>query len=169
MGTKDKYVDIAIDYTEGEWFQYFTSHIDTKTEDVVYDEPVPYARVLIRSVSPFIEERIKKQKSKTEFVLNPKSKKMERVPYVEEQPFETAIKETDDMYDYAILNFEGFRNKKTGETLKCTRENKIALRHNEIFKRFFERCQEILNGNLEGSVKNLSTGSSSAMSKPDPG
>jgi len=154
MAGKDKYVDIDIAYTEGDWFQYFTSRIDDKTEDIIYDDPVPHARVLIRSAAPFIEERLKKQKSRTEFVLNPKTRKMERVPYFEDRPFDKLIEETDDMYDYAILNFEGFRNKKTGEVIECTRENKIALRHNEMFKRFFERCQQILNGSVEESAKN---------------
>lgn len=154
MDGEDKFIEIDIDFTEGEWFQYFTSQVDPETEKIVYDEPVPHARVLIRSAAPFIEKSLKDQKSKTEFVLNPKKKNMERVQYFEERPFEKIIEETDDMYDYAILDFEGFRNKKSGEVIECTRENKIALRHNEMFKRFFERCQQKLNGNIEESSKN---------------
>lgn len=166
--TEDNFVDIGIDLSEGEWFQYFTSHIDQESEEIVYDEPIPYARVLIRSAAPFIEERVKKQKRQTEWVLNKKSRGMERVSFIEDQPFEKLIQETDDMYDYAILDLEGFRNKKTGEIIECTRENKIALRHNEMFRRFFEKCQQILNGDLEESSKNSLTGSSSAMSNLDP-
>jgi len=154
MSNKDKYVDIVIDYTEGDWFEYFTSHIDQQTEEIIYDKPIPSVRVLIRSAAPFIEEGLKKQRTKTQMVLNEKSKKMERVQFFEDRPFEKMIEETDDMYDYSILDFEGFRNKKTGEIIKCTRENKIALRHNEIFKRFFERCQQVLNGSVEEAAKN---------------
>lgn len=150
---EESFVDIDMDQ-EGDWFQYFTSKVDEKTGDIIYGEPLPYARVKIRSVSPFLEDSLKKQKRKTEFVLNPGSRSMERVPYLEEKPFEKQIQETDDMYDYAILDFEGFRDKKTKQEIECTRENKIALRHNEMFRRFFERCQQILNGNLEESAKN---------------
>lgn len=148
------YVDINLDYSEGEWFEYFTSHIDQKTGDVVYGESTPNARVKIRSTAPFLEERLKKQKRTEKIVHNPKTRSMERVPYFQEPTTEEMMRETDDMYDYAVMDLEGFRNKKTAETIECTRENKIALRHNQVFRRFFERCQQILHGDSEEAAKN---------------
>ncbi len=147
-------VDIGLDVSEGEWFQYFGSHIDQGSGDIMYHKPVEYARAKIRSTAPFLEERLKKQKRKADNVLNPKSKQMEKVTFFVEQPFEILMAETDDMYDYAIMELEGFRNKKTADPIACTRENKIALRRNEVFKRYFERCQQVLHGDVELEEKN---------------
>ena len=46
----------------GEWFNFFSSHIDPVTGEPVYEEPVKDARVQIRSIAPFIEERMAKRK-----------------------------------------------------------------------------------------------------------
>lgn len=149
-----KFIDIDIDQSTGQWFEFFGSSINQATGEIVYEKPSGVARVQMRSTAPFMEERLKKQKRKFDLALNPKTRQMERVPYFEEQPFEQLIAETDDMYDYAILALEGFRNKKTGKPIDCTRENKIALRRNEVFRRFFEYCQQVLHGSVEAIEKN---------------
>jgi len=139
-------MEINLDVAEGTWFPYFESHIDLKTGDIVYHESVSDAKVQIRSVAPFIEQQLKSRKRKHEYVHNPKTRAMEYVTYFEEMSFDQIIAELDEQYAYGIMDFEGFVNSKTKETIPCTRETKIALRRNEVFARFFERCQQIIHG-----------------------
>lgn len=148
------FLDINLDLTEGEWFAFFPSRVEISTGEVIYGEPVEGVQAKIRSTAPFLEERLKRQTRKHQNVLNPKTRSMERVPYFEEQPFEELQAETDDMYDYAIIDLEGFRDSKSKQMLKCTRDNKIALRRVELFRRYFERCQQVLHGNVEQEAKN---------------
>ena len=143
-----------LDDEEGTWFQYFGSHVDEKSGEIVYEDPVDYARARIRNDGVFLEERVKKQKRSRELVLNPKTRQMEMVSYFEEQPMEKLMAESDDLYDYAITGLEGFKNRKTGEVLECTRKDKIALRRNGAFRRFYEKCQRILKGDEEVIEKN---------------
>ena len=139
---------IDLDVSEGEWFPFFGSHIDQSTGDIVYHDPEPDARVQIRSTAPFIELKLKNRKRCTENVFNPKTRGMERVTYFKEQTVEELMAELDEMYDYAITGVEGFKDKRTGDVIKCTKENKALLRHNEVFNRFFERCQQMLHGSV---------------------
>jgi len=154
--TEENQIGIEIDTTpeEGEWFQYFKSHIDKETEKIVYHDPEPYARVKLRSAAPFREERIKKYKRRSEIVLNPKTHSMQRITSFQDPTPEEVIAEADDTYDYAIMEIEGFKDKRTKTELKCNRKTKVALRRNDIFRRFFDRCQEILDGNVEEEAKN---------------
>ena len=150
----DEGVVLNLDTSEGEWFDFFTSHIDQNTGDVIYHDPNPAAKALIRSAAPFIEEQVKRRKRKTEHVYNPKTRGMERVTGFEDPTVDQMMKEADDIYDYAIIDLKGFKDRKAGKIITATRENKIALRRNEIFRRFFERCQQILNGSAEAIEKN---------------
>jgi len=137
---------IDMDSTQGERFQFFGSRIDTETGDVIYEAPAGDAWVTVRNVMPFYEERNLKREKKHEHVWNPKTRQMERITFVPDLSFEAAQKEREDAYDYALLDFEGFKNSKTGEVITCTRENKIALMKNPVFNRFIGKCQEILAG-----------------------
>ena len=63
---------LDLDASSGEWFNFFSSHIDQVTGEPVYEEPVKDARVQIRSIAPFIEERMAKRKKAIEHVYNPR-------------------------------------------------------------------------------------------------
>ena len=132
-----------LDSTDGEWFQFFGSHIDDNGE-VVYDDPDPSARVQVRSMKPFFEEKLKSRKRVVEHVLNPSTRQMERISYLEEIGPGESIKQMEDAYDYAITGLEGFKNKRDKSIIECTRENKIALMKNPAFDRFFAKCQALL-------------------------
>jgi hypothetical protein len=138
------FMDVNLDQTEGEWFQFVGSRIDLNTGEAVFEDPFSDARVQVRSIAPFIEERISKRKRIVEHVHNPKTRQMERLSYFEEPTFEQAKTERDDTWDYAITAFENFKNKKTGEVITCTRENKLKLMKNPVFDRFISRCLQII-------------------------
>ncbi len=143
-------VDFNLDETIGEWFQFVGSRIDLNTGEVVFEDPSSDARVQVRSIAPFIEERISKRKRVTEHVYNPKSRAMERLSFYPDQTPEETRAERDDLWDYAITALENFKDKKTGELIACTRENKIKLMKNPMFDRFISRClQMIINSGAE--------------------
>ena len=137
-------MDFNLDQTEGEWFQFFGSHIDPNGE-VIYEDPVSDARAQVRSIVPFIEERISKRKRIVEHVYNPKTRAMERLSHFEELTPEQAKAERDDLWDYAITAFENFKDSKTGELITCTRENKLKLMKVPAFDRFIARCQQLIS------------------------
>lgn len=157
---------------EGEWFYYFGSRIDQLTGEVVYDDPVGDARVKIRSITPFIEQRFASRKKQKEHVLNPKTRGMERIEYYPDLSPEAMIVEREDTWDYVIQGLEGFQDKKTKKEIACTRENKIKLMRLPIFDRFIARCLQLLSESgvqaSEKESKNSLTGSSSATTNLDP-
>ena len=163
---------IELDGSQGEWFHFQNSKIDTLTGEPVFDDPVSDARVQIRSMTSFFEERIAKRKRSVERVLNPKTRQMERISYYEELSVEDAKTERDDAFDYAITGIEGFKDAKTGQIITCTRENKLALMKVPVFDRFFARCQQLLTSSgvsqKEEAEKNFTSGSSLQTSNLDP-
>ena len=165
------FLDLEVQET-GEWFAFFGSHIDPTTGDVIYDQPVENgARVKIRSMGPFIEERLAKRKMEVERVLNPKTRAMERLRYYPEQSMEEILKEREDTYDYAIMDFENFKDKNTKKVIECTRENKTKMMKIPVFDRFVARCLQTLGeSGVQEAVEtaNLKNGSSSPMTKLDP-
>jgi hypothetical protein len=158
---------------EGEWFYYFYSHIDQITGEVIYDDPVKDARVKIRSLAPYIEQRFAERKKQKEHVLNPKTRAMERIEYYPDLSPEKMITERENTWDYVIQGLDGFQNKKTKKEIACTRENKIKLMKLPVFDRFIARCLQLLDESGvqtgEEEIANLKTGSSSATTKPDSG
>ena len=137
---------------EGTWFKYQESHFDEKKGEFVFDPPVSNARVKVRQIAKFLSEQLSKRKKAAEMVLNPKSRRMERVSYYDDLTPEQEQKEFEDAYDYAIIGLENFKNKKTGEVIECTRENKLALIKIPAFDRFLGRCFKVLSG-FEGEEK----------------
>ena len=133
-----------LDEAQGDWFQFFSSSINPDTGEIIYDDPVKDARVQIRSVAPFFEERIANRKKAVEHVYNPKTRQMERISYIPELPYEEAKKERDDTWDYVITGIEGFKDAKTGTVLKCDRETKLKLMKNPVFDRFVAKCLQTL-------------------------
>jgi len=162
---------IDLSTNEGEWFPFQNSHIDPLTGEPIFDDPVTDAKVQIRSMTLFFEERIAKRKRQTEHVMNPKTRQMERISYYSELSVEEAKAERDDAFDFAITGIEGFKDSKTGQIITCTKENKIALMKIPVFDRFFARCQQLLSssGVKEKELeKNLPTGSNFVTSNLDP-
>lgn len=153
---------INLETNEGEWFPFQNSTISPSTGEPVFDDPVSDARVQIRSMTPFFEERIAKRKRQTEHVMNPKTRQMERITYYAELSIEEAKAERDDAYDFAITGIEGFKDAKTGQIITCTRANKLALMKVPVFDRFFAKCQQVLasSGVKEQESKNLVSGQS---------
>ena len=149
-----------LETNEGEWFPFQNSTISPSTGEPVFDDPVSDARVQIRSMTPFFEERIAKRKRQTEHVMNPKTRQMERITYYAELSIEEAKAERDDAYDFAITGIEGFKDAKTGQIITCTRANKLALMKVPVFDRFFAKCQQVLanSGVKEQESKNLASG-----------
>ena len=149
-----------IDQNEGEWFPFQNSHIDPLTGEPVFDDPVTDAKVQIRAMTPFFEERIAKRKRQTEHVMNPKTRQMERITFYAELTVEEAKAERDDAFDYAITGIEGFKDYKTQKMITCTRENKLALMKVPVFDRFFARCQQLIASSgvkqAEVAAENLS-------------
>lgn len=131
---------------EGEWFPYQDSHFDQESGELIFEEPSSAARVRIRSIKTILQERFNKRKKVAEHVYNPNTKAMERISYYKDQSPEEVKKDRDDTWDYAITGLEGFKNKKTGEVIECTRENKLKLMTLPAFDRFVGRCLNILEG-----------------------
>ncbi len=129
---------------EGEWFRYFGSSIGENGE-ITYFEPEPDAeRVCLRPIGSEELNKIHSQtrKKQKEFVLNPKTRQMERVSY-EDQTSEQERVEFGMFWDYMITNWE-LKDEK-GESIPCTKENKIKLMSHPPFARFITRCLQILN------------------------
>ena len=145
-----------LDESQGEWFYFFNSRLDPITGEAIYDDPVTDARVRVRSIAPFFEERMAKRKREAQFVLNPQTRSMERVTYIKELTPDEANKQLDDAWDYAITDFEGFKDAKTKKELKCDRETKLKLMKNPVFDRFVARCFQVLasSGIKETEEKN---------------
>lgn len=137
-------MNFDLDATQGEWFPFATSEIDLNTGEIIYGESVSDARVQVRSIIPFIEERLSKRKRLIEHVLNPKTRTMERLPYYEDLTFEEARAEREDTWDYCIIGIENFKDSRTGQDIACTRENKIKMMQNPVFDRFIARCLQMI-------------------------
>lgn len=146
---------------KGEWFTFFDSHIDDKG-NIVYDDPKSEAgRVCLRNVSPKLQELLKSRIKKAEFVLNPDTRRMERIVYFEELSIDEVKQRTDELYDYAIVAWESMFDGK-GNPIECTKDNKSKLMNIPSFDRFITRCFQILgevsNEAEEEQGKNLLTG-----------
>jgi len=135
---------INLDATQGEWFEFFSSTVNPDTGIIEYGKPVKGARAEIRSITPFYEELMAAKKPSIERVINSKTHKMDRIEFYPAQTVEEIKAERGDAWDYAIVNFEGFKDKAAQKVLECTRENKIAMMKNPVFDRFVARCLQIL-------------------------
>jgi len=133
-----------LDESQGEWFQFFMSRVDPDTGEIIYDEPVQDARVQIRSMATFFEERIGARKKVVEWKVNPKTKMNERHSFYPDLSYEEMKKEREDAWDYAITGLEGFQDAKTKKPLVCDRETKLKLMKNPVFDRFIARCLQLL-------------------------
>lgn len=157
---------------DGTWFPFFYSRIDSSTMDIIYDDPIEGGpRMKIRTPGSFFRDRNQKQKKESEMVFNKKSRGMEKVVSLKELTPEEQKQENDDFVDYVIEDIEE-NFKLDGKVIRCDRETKIKIMEIPIVSMYVYRCIEILQekGAIEekAEAKNLSTGSSSATTKPDP-
>jgi len=137
--------------TQGEWFRFFKSEIK-ENGDITYLDPEPDAgRVRIRIAGADAIEGIRSQTRKVikEFVLNPKTRAMERVEYEDQTP-EQKKKEGELIWDHAIQAWEGILDK-DGNEIPCTTENKVKLMNIPQFARFVGRCLQIITGANAGT------------------
>jgi len=135
--------NLDIEESEGDWFDFFESRIDLDSGEIIYDDPKPgTGRACFRSVMPFLEKCAETRKRKFQFVLNPRTRSMERVEYYEPLSSEEQKKQNEDMYDYAIVGLERFFDAQ-GNALECTRENKLKLSKVKVFDRYMARCMEL--------------------------
>lgn len=158
-------------HKDGVWFPFFYSHIDPSTLEVTYDDPIENGpRMKIRDPAPFFRERSDKRKTKSEFVLNKATRAMNLVTSEVELTAEQKRAESDDFADYVICDLENF--KLEGRIVECTREDKIKIMDFSLAAMFVHRCIAIMQESgaqeEEAERKNLSTGSSSQTTKPDP-
>jgi len=137
---------LNLEIEEGEWFNFFSSHIDPETTEVVYDEPDSEAKVKLRSMMPFFEERHLKRKREVERFLNKKTGTYERTSFYPDLTPEQEKAEREDAWDYAIMEWEKFRNPKTKESYPVNRETKIAFMRVPVFNRFVNKCLLVIDG-----------------------
>jgi len=133
------------DSMDAKWFEFFDSKIDVTAGKIVYGEPIPGSRVLMRRMGPFIEERLAesvKSKKTVKHVFNSKTRGIESIYSPASPTLEKLRTDKEDAFDYAIIGFEGLEDAKTGEPIPCIRENKLKLIKVPVFYRFFVHCQQ---------------------------
>ena len=145
------------DEVQGTWFDFCTSEV--KDGAVTFRDPVQGAgRVCLRLARGEVMEEIHRQTRRTvkEFVVNTKSRGMERVEY-EDQTQEQKKKENELIWDHAIQAWEGILDK-DGNEINCTAANKVKLMTIPQFSRFVVRCLNLLSSasdeEAEGAIKN---------------
>lgn len=152
---------LNLEESQGDWFDFFESHVDLDTGEIIYDDPKPdTGSICFRPTRSFMLERISKRKKDSKFVLNPRTRAMERVEFDKALTPEEVQTEQEDLIDFAITGIKKFFDMES-KPIKCTRENKLALVKVPVFDRFMARCMELqLNANVkqaETSEKNLKT------------
>lgn len=131
---------------QGVWFKYQAPRWDSSKGETIFDPPEEdAAEFCIRSLTTFFAERLKRRKRKSEFILNPATRAMERVSYYPDPTAEEIQKEQEDAWDYLIV---GVKNAKwaDGTPIECTRADKIKLMKIEQFDLFIGHCLKVLAG-----------------------
>ena len=147
---------------EGDWFPWCESSVDIPTGTSAFEEPKDGAvEFLMSSPVPYWEERAKARKKESTFVLNPSTRRMEKVtsdvPLTPEQERE----EADGMWKRCV---GGSRKPVEGkvEIIPLSDEDKLTLSKVPKFQRWAKRVFDILSGEVarekEEAVKNSSAG-----------
>ena len=139
--------------SQGEWFKFFRSEIRENGEMVYLDPEPDSGRVRLRIADVEAIDKIRAQTRKVvkEFVLNPKTRQMERVEYEDQTPSQKKA-ENDMIWDYAITEWEGILDK-NGDEIPCTPENKARLMNVPVFARFVGRCLQLITGANAGAAE----------------
>jgi hypothetical protein len=142
---------INLDQSTGERFQFFMSKVDPVTKEITYDTPAGDAFVTIRGKEPFYKKLMASRKpGKPEHVHDKATRQLQRIrPLFEDQTMAEVQRDTEDSWDYAIVDFEGFKDQH-GNVIECNRQNKLLMVDNPMFLRFAERCLELI---AENSIK----------------
>ena len=128
---------------EGTWFPFFYSRINVDTMDVEYDDPIEDGpRMKIRNPVDFFQERAQGRKTKSEFILNKKTRSMEKVVSDIELSAKEKKAENEDFADYVIIEAEGF--KLNGKVMKNTRGDKVAAMKLPLVNMFVNKCVQDL-------------------------
>ena len=137
---------------KGDWFDFFESEVDLATGEIIYFPPkAGTGRACFRSAKDLLMEQLSKLGKEHKFVLNPKTRSMERVEFYSTQSPADAQKDADDRIDHMITGLENFFDG-SGKPIKCNRENKLLLSKVPMFDRFMARCIE-LQLNLRANEK----------------
>jgi len=145
---------VDFEQESGAWFTFFTSKVkDDGT--VEYEDPEDGAgRICIRPISTFVQDYFASRKNKAEFVLNPKTRAMERVEYTVDQTAEERKKYQFELWDYAITAWENFSDSK-GQEIKCTAENKAKMMRLAMFDRFVSKCLKTMSDDIVKRAEDL--------------
>lgn len=136
---------VDLDVEAGHRFQFFTSTINPDTNAPVYNPPEGDGYFTLRSMQPYFEAQNAKRKKVSEIVYNPKTRAMDRISYLPELSEEEGKAQMEGAYDYAILSFEGFKDKGTGSVIESNSENKVKMSRNPVVNRFLTRCFQIID------------------------
>jgi len=135
---------------DGEWFRFFRSEMKENGE-IEYLPPEENAgKVCLRIADPATVEKIQNETRKVrhEFVLNPRTRAMERVTFEDQTP-EQEKREREMIWDFAIQDWQGILDG-DGNEIPCVLENKMKLMNIPQFARFVGRCLQIItNANAE--------------------
>jgi|GEM_PF-1264025 len=131
---------VDLDVELGHRFQFFSSTLDPFTNEPVFDEPAGDGYFTLRSMQPFFESQNGKRKKVAEIVFNPKIRAMERITYLPELSEEESRDQMEAAWDWAIVDFEGFKDKATKQVIPVTRENKVKMTKNPVIQRFLSKC-----------------------------
>lgn len=131
--------------SKGAWFPYFGSKVEEGGGITYYPPEDPKDRVYINP--PLAAEKLEEiyaqtRTRKSEFVVNPKTRQMERVSYIDQTP-DQARREFEMIFCEIIGDFE--LTDTDGERIACTPENKIQLMRHQEFGRFVNRCLQLLD------------------------
>jgi len=134
----------------GEWFPFFESDIQPNGDIKYLDPEKDAAKVKLRMADPDVLDIIQKEtggKREVEHVLNPKTRKMERIEFYTQTP-DQKKREREMTWDHAIMDWEDkppFLNNDQSPIAR-TAENKLKLMAIPVFGRFVGRCMELLSG-----------------------
>lgn len=131
--------------TQGVWFKFFESEI-AENGEMTYLEPKEGAgEVCIRVMDADVMKGIKAKTSKVveKFILNTRSKAMERVQYEDQTP-DQREEESQLVWDYVIQDWRSILDK-NGNEIPCTSENKkLIMRKSLQFVWFAARCLHLV-------------------------
>ena len=130
--------------TEGEWFPFRMSTVDD-TGETIWGEESTEAKVKIRSWKKFFEDAFANRERVVEWKVHPKSRANQKHENLKEMTPEETIQQKADAVDYAILEWKGFKDKKSKKTIECNKETKNAMMGLDFFDRFFTECQTTID------------------------
>ena len=127
--------------SEGEWFPFRMSTVNPDTGETIWGEEMPGVRVKIKSWKKFFENSFLSREQIAEWKVHPKTHQNQKHINQKQMTPKEIIVQKEDGIDYAILEWEGFKDKKTKKDIECNRENKIAMMSLDFFDRFFSDAQ----------------------------